>query len=136
MNNVKIRKYLRQVNATFFGLAIILLVFAAYSWQEFVFTGVLYALIGGVQALISGLALFRLPSSDGDIKNIGKVGIQHSWTITSVGLAAAAIFPAPFFDIGVPLMTYGAITIALVYMILGAFTLYKTRKETGQFLSI
>lgn len=136
MMNMEIRKYLKYIYLAFLALSAILLIFAAISYQKFVFTGILYGLIGGIQAIISALALLRLPSSSKELKEIGKVGIQHAWTITSIGLAGAALFLAPFFDISSPIITYTTFIISIIYLILGAFTLYKTKKDTGQFLSI
>lgn len=136
MMDMQIRKYLRYIYSAFLALSILLLVFAVIAYQEFAFTGVLFGLIGVIQGIISALALIRLSRSSEELKELGKVGIQHAWTITSVGLAGAALFLAPFFDIGSPVISYTAFVIALLFLLLGTLTLYKTRKDTGQFLSI
>ncbi len=133
---MEIRNFLRGIFSLFIVLSVILLIFAYYSWQHFFVTGAMYAQIGVAQLLMSAIALMRLPSSKGDPMEIGKVGIQHSWIILSIGLAGVALFLAPYFDIGLPIITYTAFAIALLYLVIGAFSLYKTNKDTGQFLSI
>ena len=136
MFKMEIEKYLKASFSFFFVISVILLIIAAFAWQEFFVTGALFTWVGAAELVISGAALLRLRSSSGDQMYIGRVGIQHSWMILSIGLAGSSLFLAPYFDIGIPVIIYGAFIIALLYLVLGAYSLYKTRMDTNQFLSI
>jgi len=134
----KIKKYLNMVFSLFFVISAILLILAIYSWNENFVTGAMYAQIGIAQLVISVIGLVRLKlvhSNKEDLLQIGKVGIQHSWVITSIGLAGVALFRAPYFYIDA-IITNIAFVIAILYLVLGVFSLYKTKEDTGQFLSI
>jgi cobalamin synthase len=135
MEVTKLKKLAYASHALSLLLAVILVILAFITWPKWIYTGIIYLSVGIVQLCFSVTLLFRLRRKVTK-KEVGTIGIQHSWWILSIALASAVIFPAPFFKVSPIIITYFATSFAILWLILGSINLYTLVKETGVPLAV
>jgi len=80
------------------------------------------------------LTIARVMGTD-DLAICGKALIQGAWFYMSFSLSYIIMTPAPYFEMSNSSMVINAL-IGIIILIVGAYSLLKTRKETGVMLSI
>jgi hypothetical protein len=110
-------------------LALILFVNAGLMWGANIWSALISLLIGATQLIIAVTLIPRVGSRN-DIEGAGNVVVQHSWLLLSVGLAALALYPSPFF--AMPAIWFWIAMLAgFAWMLLGMINLYQAISQTG-----
>lgn len=94
----------------------------------------LLASIGVCIILTNIVTGIRVTGAD-DLRICGKAIIQGAWFYMSFSLSYLIMTPAPYFEMP-PLNMAVTSLIGIIILIVGAYSLLKTRKETGVMLSI
>lgn len=125
---------IKRRNVAAIGLAVVLVALGGVVWSSNQWAGILYGLVGLTQLVIGLGLIYRLNARD-DLTRAGNVTVQHSWGITSIGIASAAIVPSEFFAVDQVWMAL-AVIIGLAWALLGAFNLYWTVTSTDARLTV
>ncbi|MFW6153309.1 MAG: hypothetical protein ACOC42_03005 [Halobacteriota archaeon] len=128
------RGTIKRRNYATIGLAVVLVALGGVVWTSNQWAGLLYALVGITQLLIGLGLIYRLNARD-DLTGAGNVTVQHSWGVTSIGIASAAIIPSEFFAVDQVWMAL-AVFVGLAWTVLGAFNLYWTVTSTEARLTV
>jgi hypothetical protein len=131
----KLKRIAYTTYTLFLALAFILLFLAFIAWPKWIYTGVMYLGVGITQLNFSGTLFIRLRKKQMK-EEIGTVVVQHSWWLLSIALASMMIFLAPFFKVFPVAIVYTAVSLAVIWFVLGSIDLYIFVKETGVPLAV
>lgn len=95
-----------------------------------------FAYFAVVASILVGVNALRLNSCvDCDVRRLGEIGVQGGWLLTSFSLVYITLAPAKIYSLSTASLVVTEI-LGLILLVMGAYLLLKTKKETGVALSI
>lgn len=130
---------LRRVIIGLFALAgllgIAILVVGLVAFGDFIYSQVIYGVVGGMIAAFS-LALIPRALTAPDNRRLGEVTVVHAWWIFSGGLGGLMIYLAPLFNNGHPAAAATLLAASLASIVIGVYLLAIARAKLGVSLAV
>ncbi len=116
-----------------FGLIVIAVGLA--SFNDFVYSKILYSVVGAIIALFSLVLIIRSSFTD-NLKRVGEYSVAYGWWIFSGGIGGLIVYLAPLFNKGHPGASASLLISSTISIIIGIVLLGYAKNRLGAPLSV